>query len=258
MNFIKLKKSLLLFTFLISTTLWHTHTHAQLPKHFVYLHDIDPTIYVSLRYATCENFIGKPICGYKKPVVIVTKQAAIALKKVQAEVKRDGYSLVIYDAYRPQQAVDNFIDWSKQIECQNKKAYYYPRIDKKDVFKLGYVAAKSGHSRGSTVDLTLIKTEHSLCKIITKKRILLDGFTITFLDDNTIDMGSSFDLLDCASHPENNILIEETYKKPRIYLKQVMEKYGFKQSSKEWWHFTLIDEPYAADQDSSYFNFLVE
>ena len=258
MNFIKLKKSLLLFTFLISTTLWHTHTHAQLPKYFVYLHDIDPTICVSLRYASCENFIGKPICGYKKPVVIVTKQAALALKKVQAEVKKDGYSLVIYDAYRPQQAVNNFIDWSTEIKEQDKKASYYPRIDKKNVFELGYIAAKSGHSRGSTVDLTLIKTEHSLCEIITKKRILLDGFTITFLDDNTIDMGSSFDLLDGASHPENNILIEEIYKKPRAYLKEVMEKYGFKQSSKEWWHFTLINEPYPADQDSSYFNFLVE
>ena len=258
MNLATLKKNLLFFTLCILALACNTSIYALLPKGFVYLSDIDPTIRVSLRYNSNENFIGKPIDGYKKSVVIVTKQAALALKKVQAEVKQDGYSLVIYDAYRPQEAVNNFISWSKEILDQVKKTYYYPRIDKKNVFELGYVAAKSGHSRGSTIDLTLIKKENSLQEVRASKRTLLDGFTIMFLDDNTIDMGSSFDLLDSASHPENNILIEEKYKKPRSYLKKIMEKHGFKQSSKEWWHFTLINEPYPADQDSSYFNFPVE
>ena len=126
-------------------------------KAFVYLHEIDPTILVSLRYNSKENFLGKHVDGYKKSVVILTQQAAEALKKVQEDVKKDGYSLVVYDAYRPQQAVDNFMRWSEDVKDQVKKDHYYPRVNKADVFDLGYVAKKSGHSRGSTIDLTLIK-----------------------------------------------------------------------------------------------------
>lgn len=226
-------------------------------KGFVYLHEIDPTILVSLRYTTDENFVGKPVDGYKKPVVIMTKQAAQALKKVQEEVAKDGYSLVIYDAYRPQQAVDHFMRWSKDVTDQTKKAHYYPRVDKAKVFELGYVAERSGHSRGSTVDLTLIKKSASLHPIIEKKRTLLDGFTITLLDDGTVDMGSSFDLFDVASHYENNLIADE-HKERRTYLKNVMEKHGFKNYAEEWWHFTLKNEPYSAHLDSSYFNFPIE
>lgn len=224
---------------------------------FVYLHEIDPSIIVSLRYATNENFVGKPVDGYKKPVLIVTKQTAHALKKVQTEVKKDGYCLVIYDGYRPQQAVDHFVRWSEQISDQSKKKQYYPRVNKADVFELGYVAKRSGHSRGSTVDLTLIKDGQKPHHVKEKERTLLDGYKITFLDDGTIDMGSSFDLFDNASHYENNVIKDE-YKKLRTYLKTVMEKHGFKNYAEEWWHFTLKDEPHSPQQDSSYFNFAIE
>jgi len=229
-------------------------------KGFVYLHDVDPTILVSLRYNTQENFLGTTVTGYKKPVVILTKQTAEALKKVQEDVKKDGYSLVIYDAYRPQQAVNHFMTWSKNVADQLKKARYYPRVDKAKVFELGYVAERSGHSRGSTVDLTLIKTGASLRPIEAieeKKRTLLDGFTITLLDDGTVDMGSSFDLFDKASHYENDLISHE-FKTLRTYLKNKMEKRGFKNYAEEWWHFTLKDEPYPATKDTSYFNFPVE
>jgi D-alanyl-D-alanine dipeptidase len=225
-------------------------------KGFVYLHEVDPTILVSLRYNTSENFVAKPVKGYKKAVVIMTKQAALALKEVQEEVKKDGYSLVVYDAYRPQQAVDNFISWSEDIHDQSKKKQYYPRVDKSRVFELGYVAQRSGHSRGSTVDLTLIKLGNSLHPVQETKRALFDGFTITFLDDGTVDMGSSFDLFDIASHVENKV-ISEPFKSRRAYLKKIMEKHGFKNYSDEWWHFTLKNEPYPADRDDSYFNFEV-
>lgn len=226
-------------------------------KGFVYLHEIDPTIRVSMRYCTSENFTGKPVDGYHAPVVILTRQAAEALKKVQKEVAKDGYSLVVYDAYRPQQAVNRFMTWSKDISDQAKKAQYYPRVDKAKVFELEYVFKRSGHSRGSTVDLTLIKSGESLHPIVEKKRVLSDGFVITLLDDGTVDMGSSFDLFDIASPHENNV-IPEPFKSRRKYLREVMEKHGFKILSNEWWHYTLKNEPFPKDRDDSYFDFEIE
>jgi zinc D-Ala-D-Ala dipeptidase len=224
---------------------------------FVYLHEIDPTIKISPRYYGNENFVGKTVDGYEKPVIIVTRQAAEALKKVQEAVKRDGYSLVVYDGYRPQRAVNHFLRWSEAVQDQQKKSQYYPRINKAYVRELGYVATKrSGHSRGSTVDLTIIDDKKVLHAPEEAVRTLLDGFTITVLDDGTVDMGSSFDLFDVASHTEND-LIAEQYKVPRAYLKSVMEKHGFKNYAGEWWHFTLNNEPFPADQDSSYFDFPV-
>lgn len=255
-----MKKSLLLLMILgcfIKFPSCHALSQEARSKGFVYLGEVDPTIIVSLRYCSDENFVGSKVNGYKKPVVILTNQAAQALKNVQSEVKKDGYSLVIYDAYRPQEAVNHFMEWSEDINDQSKKEAYYPRVDKDKVFNLGYVARKSGHSRGSTVDLTIIKDGQEVCDIKTKDRKLLDGYTIKFLDDGTIDMGSSFDLFDTASHFENN-LIKEKFKKLRTYLKTVMEKHGFKNYSNEWWHFTLKDEPFPASEDSSYFNFPIE
>lgn len=226
-------------------------------KGFVYLHQIDPTIIASLRYCTSENFVSAPVEGYKKPVVMMTEQAAQALKKVQEEVKKDGYSLVVYDAYRPQRAVNHFMQWADEVKDQAKKSQYYPRIDKEKVFELGYVDKKSGHSRGSTVDLTLKKDNEPLHEIRKKERILTDGFKILFLDDGTLDMGSSFDLFDTASHYTND-LIDPVCKERRAYLKNVMEKHGFKGWRDEWWHFTLKNEPYPADKDESYFDFPIE
>lgn len=227
------------------------------PKEFVYLHDVDPTIQVSLRYLSDENFVGKTLAGYMKSVVILTKQAADALKKVQEDVRKDGYSLVVYDAYRPQRAVDHFIEWGMDVHSQVTKSRYYPRISKGDVFECGYVGGPSSHSRGSTVDLTLIKTDKKLHEVREKQRTLLDGFTITILDDGTLDMGSSFDLFDKASHYEND-LIEPEFKERRAYLKKAMEKHGFENYADEWWHFTLVNEPFPADNPESYFNFPVE
>lgn len=226
-------------------------------KGFVYLHEIDPTILVSLRYGSNENFVGKSVDGYKKSVVIMTRSAALALKKVQEEVKRHGYVLVVYDVYRPQKAVEHFIRWAQDVPDQKKKAQYYPRIDKARVFELGYVAKHSTHNKGNRVDLTLIKLDKLLHPVEEKERKLLDGFPIIFLDDGTIDMGSSFDLFDIASHYENNV-ISESFKCRRRYLRTVMEKYGFTGYAKEWWHFTFMNELNSYQQENGVFNFDVE
>ena len=256
MFFLKKKFALIMSCFTIFQMCRSIPQYAR-DKGFVYLHEVDPTIIVSLRYCGNENFVGRVIDGYKKPVVILTHQAAEALKLAQEKVKKDGYSLVIYDAYRPQQAVDCFKSWSNDYADCDKESYYYPRVPKNKLFELDYIAVRSGHSRGSTVDLTIIKLNDALHSIEEKDRKLYDGYTIKYLDDGTVDMGSSFDMFDMVSHSEND-LIENVHKGRRAYLKKVMEDTGFKNYCNEWWHFTLRNEPFSADQDSSYFNFVIE
>lgn len=226
-------------------------------KGFVYLSEIDPTILVSLRYYGNENFVGKPVDGYKQPVVIMTRQAAQALKQAHEVVKKDGYRLVVYDAYRPQQAVNHFVRWGADVADKAKENQYYPRVAKDQVFDLGYVAKRSGHSRGSTVDLTIIKEGDKLHDVIEHERCLCDGYTIKYLDDGTVDMGSSFDMFDDVSHSDSKLISQECQQR-RDYLKKVMQDCGFNNIKEEWWHFTLKNEPYPANKDESYFNFPIE
>ncbi|MBA3814898.1 MAG: M15 family metallopeptidase [Alphaproteobacteria bacterium] len=229
------------------------HSHAILHPGFVYLDEIDSTIRQSLRYFSNDNFTGRPMVGYNSSRIILTKETANALAKAQALFKKDGYSIVVYDAYRPQTTVDSLGEWSKDPNDQKMKAWFYPRVDKEKVFELGYVAEKSGHSRGSTVDLSLILLETPLRKINPLPRQLQDGYEILLLDDGTMDMGSSFDLFDKASHYKNN-LISEVHQKHRTYLKEIMESCGFAPYAEEWWHFTLKDEPFP----DTYFDFPIK
>lgn len=226
-----------------------------LPDGFVYLTDIEPTIVECMRYATVENFVGRPVQGYNASRAIVTKQAAEALKAVQKDLLQDGYCLVVYDAYRPQKAVDDFVAWGKEITDQKTKECYYPRVDKATIFKQGYIATKSGHSRGSTVDVTIIpidKTMRSIPQIVKSVRII-DGCSMIFLDDNTLDMGSSFDLFDRVSHHDCP-MIDKEYLQRRNYLRTIMQKHGFKGIHDEWWHYTLKADPFP----DIYFDFNVE
>ncbi|CAF2667190.1 unnamed protein product [Rotaria sp. Silwood2] len=227
----------------------------KLPSGFVYLHNIIPDIQVSLRYASEENFMGCVINGYYSNVSIVTEVAALALKQAQQLAKENGYELVIYDSYRPQKSVNHFIKWSEDTNVtQTKKDHYYPRINKEDTFKLQYIAKRSGHTRGSTVDLTIIPIGECLLNpLVPIKRILNDNSTILFLDDGTVDMGSSFDLLDEASHI-NSTLVNENHQQMRMMLKGIMEKAGFIVYEKEWWHYTLKNEPFP----DTYFDFDVK
>lgn len=205
---------------------------AMLPADFIYLHQVDSSIKQHIVYATNDNIIGQPLHGYKKQVCILTKQAVTALSTIQKELKEKyHYELLIFDAYRPTQAVEHFKSWSLDIQDQKNKALYYPNIDKKDFFKLGYVAEKSNHSSGSTVDLTIIDSKTG----------------------KELDMGTRFDFMDPLSHPDCRDVTKEQYQNRQL-LKQIMNKYGFVGIDTEWWHFTLENQPFPGQ----YFNFVVE
>lgn len=201
------------------------------PENFVYLTDIEPTIQSELRYLSNNNFIGKPIQGYVNNCVIVTNKTALALQKVQQELLSKGLSLKVFDAYRPQKAVNHFVKWAKVMNDTLMKKEYYPDVPKSELFKRGYIASKSGHTRGSTVDLTIIDVK----------------------TNKELDMGSPYDFFGVASHPFYKN-ISKTQIKNRMLLREVMLKHQFKPYENEWWHFTLKNEPYP----NSYFNFNIE
>lgn len=226
-----------------------------LPNGFVYVKDIDPTIQINLKYAGPDNFLGKTVDGYFNPkAAILTKQAAIALSNAQTQFNKQGFSIVIYDAYRPQQAVEHFVNWTQEPDSQDMKQYFYPRINKNLLLNDGYLAEHSSHSRGSTVDVTIISLQQQLSiNAVPSMRKLQDGGEIYYLNDGTIDMGTSFDLFDQASHYESQLTTIE-HKKNREYLRNVMESYGFYGVSEEWWHFTLKNEPHP----NKYWNFAVQ
>jgi len=198
---------------------------------FVDVKEFIPSVQLDIRYYTADNFVGLRIDGYDAPKCLLTREAAIALKNVQAELARNGQSLKIFDCYRPKQAVDHFMRWAKDLSDQKMKSKYYPSIDKENLFKNGYIAAKSGHSRGSTLDLTIIDLE----------------------SNQELDMGTGFDFFDTLSHTVNS-RIRKSQQDNRIALKSVMERNGFKNLEEEWWHFTLQNEPYP----DKYFDFKVK
>ncbi len=224
-----------------------------LPPGFVYLSQIDPSIVQELRYAGTHNFMGRPVKGYEEiRGCILTQQAAEALKQVQTELRKSSLSLKVYDCYRPQKAVNDFIAWSKEPNNQQMKAEFYPRVNKAEVFKLGYVAAKSGHSRGSTMDLTLVRLPLASQAVYRPSQKLIPCYWPYYLrfHDNSINMGSGYDCLDVAAHLDYQTLQPlEHYN--RLFLSKLMIKHGFQPYPEEWWHFTLKNEPYP----QTYFDF---
>jgi D-alanyl-D-alanine dipeptidase len=180
------------------------------------VHAVAPTVVEDMRYFGSHNFIGRPIHGYKAAKCLLSEKAAFALAKVQNELAFFGMSLKVYDCYRPQRAVDDFVAWAADLGDTKMKAEFYPQVDKSMLFKEGYIAAKSGHSRGSTVDLTI------------------EG----------LDMGTPFDLFDPLSHTVNPALTP-VQRRNRLLLRATMEKHGFKNLDEEWWHFTLVNEPFS-------------
>ena len=197
---------------------------------FVNLSDIVPDVILEIRYYSTFNFIGDRIDGYEQPVALLTKEAAVALKKASDEFIREGYRLKIYDAYRPQRAVDHFVRWAEDISDIRMKEIFYPDVSKKDLFSLGFIAKHSGHSRGSTVDLALFD--------MSKGR--------------ETDMGGYFDYFGEISHSDYEKISKEQQRNRKL-LKEIMMKNGFLPLKEEWWHFTLKDEPYP----DTYFDFPV-
>lgn len=212
------------------------------PSGFVHLAEAVPDAILEIRYYSTYNFVGDRIDGYEQPTALLTVEAAKALKAVSDDVKKLGYRLKIYDAYRPQRAVTHFMNWAKDIRDVRMKAYFYPNLDKSVLFVRGYIAEKSGHSRGSTVDLTLFDMKTG----------------------KEVDMGGTFDWFGRESHPDwcgdpetgkytgefpgntppSRGKINAEQFRNRMILRKAMMRHGFKPLKEEWWHFTLIDEPY--------------
>ena len=200
------------------------------PSDFVVLADFVPGIIQEIRYYSTYNFIGDRIDGYEEPCALLTKEAARALKSVSNEMNVRGYRLKIFDAYRPARAVKHFVLWGIEDLDLRMKPYFYPDLEKQELFAKGYIASQSSHSRGSTVDLTL-----------------LDMAT-----GKEVDMGSPFDMFSEVSHPDYRGITEQQYDN-RMILQQVMVRNGFSPIDCEWWHFTLNEEPFP----DTYFDFPV-
>ena len=198
---------------------------------FVTIGEAVPDAIMEIRYYSTYNFVGDRIDGYEQPCAMLTKEAAKALKAASDECVRRGYRLKIYDAYRPQRAVSHFMRWAKDVGDTRMKAPFYPNLDKSVLFDQGYIAEKSGHSRGSTVDLTLFDMKTG----------------------KEVDMGGTFDWFGEESHPDYKGVTKEQLAN-RMLLREIMLSHGFKPLVEEWWHFTLKDEPYP----DTYFDFPVK
>ena len=188
---------------------------------FVSVGQLIPDAILEIRYYTTFNFIGDRIDGYEQPVALLTREAASRLKEVSGDLAGKGYRLKIYDAYRPQKSVDHFMRWAKDPADTRMKAYFYPDLDKSVLIPGGYIAERSGHSRGSTVDLTLFNMRA----------------------EKDADMGSPFDFFGEISHPDCRQITPEQYRN-RMLLRESMLRRGFRPVAEEWWHFTLENEPY--------------
>lgn len=197
---------------------------------FVSVGEYIPDVLLDVRYYSTYNFVGARIDGYESPIVLLTRQAADALRLVNADMLSQGYRLVLYDGYRPQRAVDHFARWAEDLSADAMKPVFYPDVDKADLFEKGFIARRSGHSRGSTIDLTL-----------------LDAAT-----GQLVDMGGPFDFFSELSHPDYTG-VTPAQQANRMRLREAMLKHGFKPLSTEWWHFTLKNEPWP----DTYFDFPV-
>ncbi|MFF8644879.1 M15 family metallopeptidase [Streptomyces sp. NPDC015345] len=232
----------------------HAKPEPKAPEEFVALRDVDPTIIQEMRYITPHNFVGEPIDGYKKPMCILTEPAAKALHKAQRALLRKGYSLKVYDCYRPQRAVDHFVRWAKDLRDERMKEEFYPLVDKSRLFADGYIAEKSGHSRGSTVDLTVVKLPAAPTRPYVPGEPLTPcyGPRSERFPDNSVDMGTGFDCFDTLSHTDDPRVTKQQ-RAHRDLLRGALAKEGFVNLPEEWWHFTHKPELFP----DTYFDFPV-
>lgn len=248
--------SITFLVFIIQTfTAKPCFTENNIPAGFVDVQKAIPSIILDIRYFSPHNFVGEKVDGYNATKCFLTEKAVVALSKIQEELKGFSLSLKVYDCYRPQRAVNHFVRWAKDIDDIKTKKEFYPTVDKINLFKDGYIAAKSSHSKGSTVDLTIVPVPVpeqeayrpgqplQACYMPVEKRF----------KDNSIDMGTGFDCFHELSHP-GNIRVGLQQRINRMLLKTLMEKQGFKNYDQEWWHFTLKNEPFP----NTYFDFIIE
>ena len=226
-----------------------------MPDTFVHIEKVVPDALLDIRYFGEHNFLGVRVDGYLAPTCILTKPAAQALARVQKDLAPFSMTLKIYDCYRPQQAVNHFVRWAKAINDTKTKKEFYPTVDKRNLFRDGYIDSRSGHSRGSTVDLTIVPLPAPVQPAYTSGEPLKECYLpagVRFAD-NSLDMGTGFDCFHELSHPENKNLGTQQ-RSYRLLLKTLMARHGFRNYDKEWWHFTLNNEPYP----DTYFNFPVK
>lgn len=236
-----MKAKLILFIFFVSAQAYS----AGIPAGFAYLSDVSPSVVQEIRYFNAHNFVGAKVDGYLAPECILTLEAAKALDKVQKELEALGYSLKVYDCYRPQKAVNRFIAWAKDPADTKTKAEFYPDEPKETLFQRGFIARRSGHSRGSTVDLTIIPADapeqEEYIPHFNQRRC--DSPAAERFGDNSIDMGTGFDCFSDVSATKNSSITAQARENRRL-LKALMEKHGFYNYSREWWHYTLKNEPF--------------
>lgn len=220
-----------------------------LPKGFVYLRSIDPTIVQDIRYAGSHNFLGRPARGYLAAECILSEPAANALAAVQRTLAEKKLSLMVWDCYRPKRAVDDFLQWSKDPTRSEMKSEFYPHTDKERLFTLGYLARRSAHSRGSTVDLGIVPAAVSLAPPPNPQSLkACTSQKGERFEDGTIDFGTGYDCLDVLANT-SNALVGGTARRNRQALKSYMEGAGFRPYAREWWHFQLINEPFSRGFD---------
>ncbi|WP_461152587.1 M15 family metallopeptidase [Saccharopolyspora tripterygii] len=226
----------------------------QAPEGFVRLHDVDPSIVEEIRYATPHNFTGDPVPGYDEPMCVVTRPLAEALRRAQQQVTAQGYTLKVYDCYRPQQADDRFVEWAKDVPDQRMKDEFYPGMDKSQLYSGGYIAEDSGHSRGSSVDLTLVRLPAPPQRPYTPGEPLASCTAPVGqrFPDNSVDMGTGFDCFDDRAHTDAPGVTGEA-RANRDLLRDVLTSAGLEGYANEWWHFNLPQEPFPDE----YFDFPV-
>ena len=203
----------------LSVAMWRTPASGMVPAGFVRVSDVVPGVLVDARYAGERNFVGERIDGYKAHTVLLAREAAKALRKAAADLAPKGYRIKVFDAYRPARSVAQFVRWTKDAADQRMKPAFYPEVEKRDLLRLGYIAERSGHSRGCTVDLTLVDARTG----------------------EEVDMGTGFDFFGAASH-HGSSLITDAQARNRKILRDAMSAAGFRGIASEWWHYTLAAE----------------
>lgn len=236
---------LILLTFIVSKASASSSETASYNQGFVSINKVDPSIIIRLKYTDKDNFLQTKLPGYSSTEAILTVEAAEALKSVQDYLITRGYSLVVYDAYHPLKTYECIEAWARQPDDDPKiKAIYYPNISKAQLISDGYIRNKLDHTRGSTVDVTIISLNKKVKNPCSQKKLhYRDTGTIIYMDDGTVDMGSSYDVFGPVAAPECDS-IEQNARNNRALLKEAMESYGFIANSKVWWQYRLAREPY--------------
>lgn len=226
-----------------------TYVATEDASNFVVITDVVPDAILEIRYYSTYNFVGARIDGYLEPTALLTRQAADSLKVVSDELKAQGYRLKIYDAYRPQMGVDHFMRWGDDVTDTLMKPYFYPDVPRDSLFDLGYIFRRSGHSRGSTIDLTLFDMN-------TEKELDMGGTFDWFGPESHPNFGGNpetGEYTGVCNSPSGRTITAEQFEN-RMILRRAMSRHGFMPYDKEWWHFTLINEPYP----DTYFTFPVK